>query len=161
MANFYTDNEDIQFLFRHFDMKRLAKLQEEDFRFAGEFDFAPVDEDDAVDNYERILKALGRLTAEDIAPSAEETDRVGNQLNQDGSVTYAPGIANAIQRLAQADLMGFTLPYRYGGINCPQLVYTMSNDMVSRADAALMNVYGLQGIAETIHHFASEDIKAD
>ncbi|MCY2929914.1 MAG: acyl-CoA dehydrogenase family protein [Planctomycetota bacterium] len=161
MANFYTDNEDIKFLFKHFDMKRLAKLQEEDFRFAKEFDFAPVDEADALDNYERILKTVGQLMAEEIAPSAEETDKVGNTLNDDGSVTYAPGIANAIKRLGQADMMGFTLPYRFGGINCPQLVYTMSNDMVSRADASLMNVYGLQGIAETVNHFASEEIKRD
>jgi hypothetical protein len=35
----------------------------------------------------------------------------------------------------------------------------MSNDIVSRADAALMNIYGLQGIAETINAFASEEIK--
>ncbi|MDP7637013.1 MAG: acyl-CoA dehydrogenase family protein, partial [Phycisphaerae bacterium] len=99
------------------------------------------------------------MAAEDVAPTAEETDKVGNTLNEDGSVTYAPGIANALKRLAQADLMGFTLPYRYGGINCPNLVYTMSNEIVSRADAALMNLYGLQGIAETINAFASEDIK--
>ncbi|MEI7836183.1 MAG: acyl-CoA dehydrogenase family protein [Planctomycetota bacterium] len=161
MANFYTDNEDIKFLFKHFDLKRLAKLQEEDFRFAKEFDFAPADEAEALDNYERILKTVGQLMADEIAPSAEETDKVGNKLNDDGSVTYAPGIANAIKRLGQADMMGFTLPYRFGGINCPQLVYTMSNDMVSRADASLMNVYGLQGIAETINHFASEEIKRD
>ncbi|MCY2924593.1 MAG: acyl-CoA dehydrogenase family protein, partial [Planctomycetota bacterium] len=143
MANFYTDNEDIKFLFKHFDLKRLARLQEEDFRFAKEFDFAPADEADAIDNYERILKAVGQLMAEEIAPSAEETDKVGNKLNDDGSVTYAPGIANAIKRLGQADMMG------------------LSNDMVSRADASLMNVYGLQGIAETVNHFASEEIKRD
>ena len=161
MANFYTDNEDIQFLFGHTDLSRLAKLQEEDFRFAEEFDFAPTDEADAVDNYERILTALGELAAEEIAPTAEETDAVGNELNEDGSVTYAPGIAGALKRLGQAELMGFTLPYRFGGINCPQLVYTMSNEIVSRADAALMNIYGLQGIAETINAFASDQIRSE
>jgi len=76
-------------------------------------------------------------------------------------VTYAPGIAEAIKRLGQADMMGFTLPYRFGGLNCPTLLYTMTNDMISRADASLMNIYGLQGIAETINAFASEEIKAD
>ena len=161
MANFYTDNDDIQFLFRHMDMERLAAIAEEDFRFAKEFDFAPENADDAVDNYERILTTLGQLAGDVIAPSAEETDQVGNTLNEDGSVTYAPGIAEALRRLGQADAMGFTLPYRYGGINCPQLVYTMTNEIVSRADAALMNIYGLQGIAETINAFASEQIKED
>ncbi|HUU60050.1 MAG TPA: acyl-CoA dehydrogenase family protein, partial [Phycisphaerae bacterium] len=159
MANFFTDNEDIQFLFRHMDLARIAAIMEEDFRFATEFDFAPDSAADAVDNYERILTSLGEICAERIAPTAEETDLVGPTLNEDGSVTYAPGIAAAVHRLAQADLMGFTLPYRFGGINCPNLIYTMSNDILSRADAALMNIYGLQGIAETINAFASEEIK--
>ena len=161
MANFYTDNEDIRFLFRHMDIRRAAELMEEGFKFREEFDFAPADADDAVDNYQRILTALGELTAERIAPTAEQTDQVGNKLNEDGSVTYAPGIAEAIKHLGRVDLMGFTLPYRYGGLNCPNLVYTMSNEIVSRADASLMNIYGLQGIAETINAFASEEIKKD
>jgi alkylation response protein AidB-like acyl-CoA dehydrogenase len=159
MGNFFTDNDDIRFLFRHMDLARLAEIMEEGFRFHEEFDFAPEDAADAVDNYERILTMLGELTADVIAPTAEQTDLVGNTLNDDGTVTYAPGIAEAIRRLGQADLMGFTLPYRFGGLNCPNLVYTMSNDLVSRADASLMNLYGLQGIAETINAFASEEIK--
>jgi len=161
MANFYTDNEDIQFLFKHMDVAKIAAIMEEGFRFAKEFDFAPDNAADAVDNYQRILKSLGELAGDVIAPTAEQTDEVGNVLNADGSVTYAPGIAEALRRLAQADLMGFTLPYRYGGLNCPSLVYTMSNEMISRADASLMNIYGLQGIAETINAFADEAIKQE
>jgi len=159
MANFFTDNEDIQFLFDHVDLARVAGIMEEGFRFAGEFGFAPENADDAVDNYRRILTALGQLCAEVIAPSAEQTDLVGNALNEDGSVTRPAGIEGALKGLGQADLMGFTLPYRFGGLNCPNTVYTMSNEIVSRADAALMNIYGLQGIAETINAFASEEIK--
>jgi len=96
-----------------------------------------------------------------VAPTAEETDQVGNVLNDDGSVTYAPGIRQAIGRLGQADMMGMTLPYRFGGLNCSNLLYTMANEIVSRADAALMNIFGLQGIAETINAFASEQIKQE
>jgi len=161
MANFYTDNEDIQFLFKHLGVERVSQIMEEGFRFAEEFDFAPADAADAADNYQRILKSLGQLCGDVIAPSAEETDQTGNDLQDDGAVRRAPGIDNAIRRLAQADLMGFTLPYRFGGLNCPNLVYTMSNDVLSRADAALMNIYGLQGIAETINAFADEQIKQE
>ena len=159
MANFYSDNEDIKFLFGHMDIARIAGIMEDDYRFHAEFDYAPEDAEDAIDNYNRILETVGQISAEEVAPTAEETDTVGNVLNEDGSVTYAPGIANALLRLSQADMMGFTLPYRFGGINCPNLVYTMSNEIISRADAALMNIYGLQGIAETINAFASEEIK--
>jgi hypothetical protein len=35
----------------------------------------------------------------------------------------------------------------------------MSNEIISRADASLMNLYGLQGIAETINAYADEEIK--
>jgi len=161
MANFFTDNEDIQFLFEHMNLRHCAELVEDSFRFASEFDFAPTDADDAVDSYRHILENIGQIAGDEIDPTAEETDQVGNILEDNGQVTYAPGIANAIKVLGQADMMGFTLPYRFGGINCPQLVYTMSNEIISRADAALMNVYGLQGIAETVNAFASEEIKQD
>ena len=161
MANFFTDNDDIQFLFEHMDIGRLARVMEEDFRFADEFDFAPENAPDAIDSYRRILTSLGELCGDVIAPSAEQTDEVGNTLNEDGSVTRPEGIENAIRRLGQADLMGFTLPYRFGGLNCPSLVYTMSIDVLSRADAALMNIYGLQGIAETINAFADDEIKQE
>jgi alkylation response protein AidB-like acyl-CoA dehydrogenase len=55
--------------------------------------------------------------------------------------------------------MGFTLPHRFGGLNFPNLVYSMANEILSRADASLMNIFGLQGIADTINAFASEEIK--
>ncbi len=161
MANFYTDNDDIRFLFHHMDLPRIAAILEERFTFAKDFDFAPTDAADAIDNYERILTSLGELAGEVIAPTAEETDQLGNTLNADGSVTRPPGIELALKRLGQADLMGFTLPYQFGGLNCPNVVYTMSNDIISRADASLMNLYGLQGIAETINAFATEEIKQE
>jgi hypothetical protein len=159
MANFFTDNEDIQFLFRHMDLARISALTEQDYRFEKDFDFAPANSKEAVDNYRRILETIGEIAGDRVAPTAAETDVTGNRLNDDGSVTYAPGIAEAMKLLGQADVMGFTLPYRYGGLNCPHLLYSMSNDIVSRADASLMNLYGLQGIAETINNFASEEIK--
>ncbi len=161
MANFFTDNEDIQFLFKHMNLARVAALREEDFRYAKEFEFAPADAAEALDNYQRILSVIGEIAGERVAPTAAETDTVGNKLNPDGSVTYAPGMAEAIKLMSQADAMGFTLPYRFGGLNGPHLLYTMSNDIVSRADASLMNLYGLQGIAETINAFASEEIKQE
>ena len=66
MANFYTDNEDIQFLFKHLDLARVACITEEDFRFHREFDFAPENPQDAVDNYERILKSAGQIAGDDV-----------------------------------------------------------------------------------------------
>lgn len=159
MANFYKDNDDIQFLFRHINLNKLAELAEEEFKFANEFDCAPVDANEAIKNYDMVLDSLGQLSGDFIAPRAEDVDRQGNTLNEDGTVTYAKGISESLEKLAKADVMGFTLPHRFGGLNFPNLIYSMAIEIVSRADAALMNIFGLQGIAETINAFASEEIK--
>jgi alkylation response protein AidB-like acyl-CoA dehydrogenase len=159
MSNFYRDNEDIQFLLRHMDLGKVAGLCEDGFKFAGEFDYAPADAAEAVRNYDMVLDSLGQLSADFIAPRAEEVDLEGPTLNDDGTVTYAKGIAESLEKLAKADVMGFTLPNRFGGLNFPNLVYSAAVEIVSRADAALMNIFGLQGIAETINAFASEELK--
>jgi alkylation response protein AidB-like acyl-CoA dehydrogenase len=159
MANFYQDNNDIKFLFRHMDLGTSAELCEEGFKFAGQFDHAPADANEAIQNYEMVLGSLGQLCAEFIAPRAESVDREGNVLNENGSVTRAKGIVEAIEKLGQAEVMGFTLPHRFGGLNFPNIIYSMAIEILSRADAALMNIFGLQGIAETINAFASEEIK--
>ena len=96
MANFYSDNSDIKFLFKHIDLRSVAALQEENFRFAGEFDYAPKDADEALRNYEIVLESLGQLAAEFIAPRAEQVDKDGNVLNPDGTVSYAKGIRESL-----------------------------------------------------------------
>jgi len=159
MANFYTDNDDMQFLFRHVDLGELARITEENFKFSNDFDYAPADGNEAVRNYDMVLDSLGQLSADFIAPRAEDVDHQGNILNQDGSVTRPKGIQESLEKLGQAEVMGFTLPYRFGGLNFPNLAYSMAIEIVSRADASLMNIFGLQGIAETINAFASEEIK--
>src|SRR4030042_4378783 len=159
MANFYRDNDDIQFLVRHIELGKLADMAEDNFKFAGEFDHAPANAEEAIRNYDMVLDSLGQLSAEFIAPRAEGVDREGNTLNENGTVSYAKGTAENLEKLAQAEVMGFTLPHRFGGLNFPNLIYMIAIEMVSRADAALMNIFGLQGIAETINAFASEDIK--
>ena len=160
MSNFYKDCPDIEKTIDMLDLKEVATLLEDDFKYAKEFDYAPVSAEDAIDNYKRALEVCGDIIGNRIAPTAEETDKVGNVLNDDGSVTYAPGIKLAIELMGRARLSGCTIPYYLGGLNMPCTILTACNDIVSRADAALMNIFGLQGIAETINAFASEEIKA-
>jgi len=159
MPNFFEDNDDIRFHFEQMDLRRLAAIMEESFRFAEAFDHAPRDADEAVANYRDVLSMLGALAGEIIADRAADVDTTGPQLGEDGRVRLADGTAEALDKLGQAEVMGFTLPHRFGGLNFPNLVYTMAIEIVSRADAALMNLFGLQGIAETINAFADESIK--
>ena len=109
MANFYSDNNDIQFLFRHVDLGTPAEICEEGFRFAGEFDHAPADAEEAIQNYEMVLDSLGELCAEFIAPRAEDVDREGNVLE-----TAKEGIPRTVIARGRFDSRHFVdsnLPY--------------------------------------------------
>jgi hypothetical protein len=140
------------------DLTRVVRLKEDDFVQSGEHAYAPRDHEDALDNYWRVLEVVGDISAQFIAPRAREVDRQGASF-KDGEVRYAQGTQEALDRLAKADLMGFTLPRQYGGINFPKTIYSMAIEIISRADASLMNLFGLQEIADTIAKFGSEEQK--
>ncbi len=158
MSNFYTDDPDLQRQLETLDLRRIVALREDGYEQAGDFAYAPRDYEDALDSFRRTLEIVGDIAGEFVAPRAEDVDRAGAQL-ADGEVCYAPGMQESLDRLTQADLMGITLPRRYGGLNFPVTVSVMIVEMISRADPALMNVFGLQDIAETVNKFASEELK--
>ncbi len=158
MPNFFTDNKDLVFQLENMDLEDIARLTENDYTNIGQYDYAPKDYADAKDNYKKVLEIAGDIAGNIIAPLAPDVDEEGAQF-KDGVVTYAKGTQEALKRLAQADMMGFTLPRKYGGLNMPMTIYAMSIEMISRADASLMNLYGLQDIGETIHKFGSEEQK--
>jgi hypothetical protein len=161
VANFYADNADIRFHLDHMDLEPLIRLRERDFEDAASYDYAPTDAADAMDNYRRVLDLAGEIAGDVVAPLSAGIDADGSHLAaRDARVNYAPGIVKSLKALSQADLMGATLPRRVGGLNLPGIIYAMATEMVSRADASLMNIFGLQGIAETINMFASEEQKA-
>jgi alkylation response protein AidB-like acyl-CoA dehydrogenase len=158
VSNFYTDDPDLVRQLETLDLRRVVALREDDYGQARDFAYAPHDYDDALDSYRRTLEIVGDIAGEFVAPRAEDVDRAGATL-ADGEVCYAPGMSEALERLRQADLMGITLPRRFGGLNFPVTVSVMIVEMISRADPALMNVFGLQDIAETVNKFASDDLR--
>lgn len=140
------------------DLSDIVKMREHDFAEKNNFPEAPADLSDAIDNYERVLEIVGEISGEFIAPRAAQVDKDGAQLI-DGEVHFAQGTRESIDRLRKSDLMGFTIPRKFGGLNLPKTIYSLAIEMVSRADAALMNIFGLQEIAETIYRFGNEDQK--
>ncbi|OHD56497.1 MAG: acyl-CoA dehydrogenase [Spirochaetes bacterium GWF1_51_8] len=158
MPNFYRDNDDILFHMKHMDLEKVIGLKEDHFADKGKYDYAPVNDADARDSYERILNIVGDLAGNFIDPRATDVDLEEAHF-ENGEVRYAKGTQESMDRLKQADLMGFTLPRKYGGLNCPITIYSIAIEMVTRADAAIMNLFGLQDIAETINKFADEEIK--
>lgn len=158
MANFYQDNSDISFHLNNMDLSKIVAMREKDFTEKEFFPESPADKKEAIENYAMIMDVIGDIAGNFIAPRAPKVDEESAQFF-DGEVHYAKGTQEAIDQLRKADLMGFTLPRRFGGLNLPKVLYSMAIEMVSRADAALMNIFGLQEIAETIYRFGSEDQK--
>ena len=158
MANFYTDNKALRYHLSHPLMKRIVELKERNYADCEKYDYAPINFEDAIDSYEKILEIAGELAAEVIAPNAESVDAEGPHVI-DGHVKYAEGTQKNLDAINQAGLMGISLPRRYNGLNFSIVPYIMANDIVSRADAAFENVWGLQDCAETIYEFADEDQK--
>lgn len=158
MANFYTDNKDLKFHLTHPLMQKIIALRERNFADKDKFDYAPVDFEDTIDNYDKVLEVIGEICGDIIAPNAASVDEEGPKV-VNNHVEYAHGTSLNIQALRQAGLMGITLPRIYGGLNFCTVPYTMAADIVSRADAGFVNVWGLQECAETINEFADSDQK--
>ena len=159
MANFFSDNKDLQYHLSHPLMKRIIELKERNFADAAEYDYAPQDAEDALDSYRRVLDIVGDVCGEVIAANAESVDHEGPRVVND-HVEYASGTVRNLEALNAAGLGGMTLPRRFGGLNMPVTCFAMANEMVARADAGFENIWGLQDCAETINEFATEDIKA-
>lgn len=156
MANFYLDTPSLRHHLHHPLMRRIVELKEREFRDKDEYDYAPIDFDDAMDSYERVLEMVGEISAEVIAPNAESVDQEGPTV-ANGRVTYARGTQENLDAVRKAGLMGMAMPRRYGGLNFPIVPYIMAADIVSRADAGFENLWGLQDCAETLYEFGNEE----
>lgn len=156
MSNFYNDNPDLKHHLSHPLMRKIVEMKERNFSDAEKFDYAPLDYEDAMDSYEKVLEIAGEISGEIVAQNAEDVDHEGPHV-VDGHVVYAKGTQKNLDALVKAGLMGISLPRRYNGLNFSLVPYIMAADMVSRADAGFVNIWGLQDCAETIYEFADED----
>jgi len=158
MNNFYKDTPDFKFHLNHPDVQKIVKLKERNFEESEKYDYAPLNHEDAVDTYDKILDIVGEICSETIANNAESVDLEGPHLINN-EVIYAKGTDADYKALYDAGLIGMALPRKYGGLNFPLLPYVMAAEMVARADAGFANIWGLQDCAETINEFGSEEQK--
>lgn len=156
--NFFTDNKDLISNFESLEINDIVKHLERDFAESEKYDYAPKNLKEAKSMYEEALKIVGDITANVVHPNAESVDEEGACFDC-GKVTYAKGTQENLKELLSSDFGGITIPRRYGGLNFPTTISTMIIELVSRADASLMNLVGLQDIGETINEFASEEQK--
>jgi len=157
--NFFTDNLDLQYHLGKLDLGEIVEIMEDGYRYHDQYPAAPRNYADAKDNYRLLLNVLGKICANYVAPRAAEADEEGVQY-QDGQVTYAAATQEALELLRQAELMGAMLPWEYGGLNLPETIFQMMVEIVSRADAGLMTIFGLQEISAAIAEYGDEEMKA-
>lgn len=156
MANNYTDHPELKFELNHPLMKHIVELKERNFRDKDAFDYAPLDFDDAMDNYDRVLDITGELAGTTIADNAEGVDLEGPHHEGD-RVRYASGTAANLDAMVKAGLNGMTMPRRFGGLNFPITPYTMCAELVAASDAGFGNIWSLQDCIETLYEFGNED----
>ena len=156
MANYYTDHPEYDFYLNHPEMQRVVELKERNFADKDKFEDAPVDFEDAIENYKRVLEITGDIAANIIEPNSEDVDLEGPHL-VDGRMHYASKTYENIEATRQAGLWGISMPRRYNGLNMPITPYSMASEIVSCADAGFQNIWSLQDCIETLYEFGSEE----
>ena len=156
MANYYSDHPEIGFYLNHPLMARIVELKEKGFADAKEYDYAPVDLGDAIENYKQILDITGDVAANIIAPNAEDVDLEGPHL-ENGRMIYASKTYENLDATRKAGLWGVSMSRRYGGLNLPNAVFSMLSEMISAADAGFQNIWSLQSCIDTLYEFGSEE----
>ena len=156
MANYYTDHPELEFHLHHPLMKRIVELKERNFADKDTFEDAPVDYNDAIDNYNHLLEIMGDITANIMEPNSESVDLEGPHL-VDKRMVYASKTYENLDATRKAGLWGISMPRRYGGLNLPITPYSMASEMVATADAGFQNIWSLQDCIETLYEFGSEE----
>lgn len=157
--NYFLDNPDLRYRFEQIDLREVVEIKEKGYTCHDQYPTAPRHYADALDNYRLMLEVLGDIAANVIAPRAAEADEEGARFHE-GQVHYSAATQEGLLALKQAELMGGMLPWEYGGLNLPETVYAAMVEIISRAEAGLMTIFGLQEIAATINEFGDEAVKA-
>ncbi|MBF1573540.1 MAG: acyl-CoA dehydrogenase family protein [Prevotella salivae] len=156
MSNYYTDHPEIGFHLNHPLMKRIVDLKERDYADKDAFEDAPVNYEDALENYKRMLDITGDVAANIIEPNSESVDLEGPHL-KNGRMLYASKTVENIEATRQAGLWGISMPRRYDGLNIPNIVFSMASELIAAADAGFQNIWSLQSCIDTLYEFGTEE----
>ena len=156
MANYYTDHPEIEFHLNHPLMKRVVDLKERNYVEKDQFEDAPVNYEDAIENYKRLLDITGDVAGNIIEPNSESVDQEGPHL-ENGRMIYASKTFENLEATRKAGLWGLSMPRRYGGLNLPNAIFSMDSEIIAAADAGFQNIWSLQSCIDTLYEFGSEE----
>ncbi|RUL60270.1 acyl-CoA dehydrogenase family protein [Prevotella koreensis] len=156
MANYYSDHPELEFHLSHPLMKRVVELKEKGYADAKQFEDAPVNYEDAIENYKQILDITGDIAANVIEPNSESVDIEGPHL-ENKRMIYASKTFENLDVTRKAGLWGISMPRKYGGLNLPNITFSMLSEIISAADAGFQNIWSLQSCIDTLYEFGSEE----
>ena len=156
MANYYSDHSELEFHLSHPLMKRVVELKEKGYADAKQFEDAPVNYEDAIENYKQILDITGDIAANVIEPNSESVDIEGPHL-ENKRMIYASKTFENLDVTRKAGLWGISMPRKYGGLNLPNITFSMLSEIISAADAGFQNIWSLQSCIDTLYEFGSEE----
>ena len=156
MANYYSDHPEIEFHLNHPLMKRVVDLKERNYAEKDQFEDAPVNYEDAIENYKRLLDITDDVAANIIEPNSEDVDLEGPHL-ENGRMIYASKTFENLDATRKAGLWGLSMPRRYGGLNLPNAIFSMASEIIAAADAGFQNIWSLQSCIDTLYEFGSEE----
>ena len=140
MANFFKDNDDLQYYFdKGIDWDALVQITEHDFADTDGEGFSSTEE--AVDFYRDVLEMFGQFVAEEIKPYEQEIDAKGVEF-VDGEVVFPDRLAGIFEKIKELHLHGLPLPRELGGMNAPMMVYFLNSELMARADVSTMAHHG-------------------
>ena len=143
MANFFKDNEDLQYYFdKGIDWEPLVRITEHDFVDASGEGHASAEE--AVTFYRDIAEMVGEFVATEIKPYEKEIDAKGVEL-VDGEVVFPERLDEIFEKIKDLELHALTLPRELGGMNAPILLYFLNSELIGRADVSVMAHHGFHG----------------
>ena len=156
MANYYSDHPEFDFYLNHPEMRRVVDLREKGYADKDQYEDAPVNYEDAIENYKRILDITGDVAANIIEPNSESVDLEGPHL-ENKRMIYASKTYENLDATRKAGLWGISMPRRYGGLNLPNTTFSMLSEIIAAADAGFQNVWSLQSCIDTLYEFGSEE----
>ena len=160
MANFFKDNDDLQFYFdKGIDWDSLVRITEHELADANSEGFSTTEE--AVDFYRDIIEMFGEFVATEIKPYEKEIDREGVKLI-DGEVVFPARLAGIFDKIKELDLHGLPIPRELGGMNAPMILYFMNSELMARADVSAMAHHGFHaGIGMAMLVFSAIEGSSD
>ncbi len=118
-----------------------------------------VDAEAEVGSYRTILETAAAL-AESFEAPARENWAAPAELTPDGGAQPPAHIHSAYDKLRESGFVCLSVSEEYGGYGLPTLLSNIVIEMISRADASLMTVIGLQGgVAGDIEKYGSDEVR--